>query len=62
MAWKLYYDKLLAAALENPVTYTIDNVPERYKKKVETQAKADLKAGKLPQWQYNKMFNIGEEV
>lgn len=58
MAWKLYYDKMLAGALATPASYTIADVPTRYRKQCETQAKADLKAGTLPQWQYNKMMNI----
>ena len=56
--WKTYYNKLLRESLKNPVTYTFDDVPERYQAQVKAQADKDLKAGKLPQWQYDKMFGI----
>ncbi len=58
--WKVYYNKLLKEALKNPVEYTFADVPEKYKKAVKKQADADLAAGILPQWQYNKMFDILE--
>ena len=61
MGAKLYYNRLLLEALKNPVTYTFDDVPQRYQKQVKKLADADLKAGVLPQWQYNKMFNIVDE-
>lgn len=58
MAWKLYYDKCLVGALDNPASYTINDVPERYKAQVTAQAKADLKSGAIPQWQYDKMMGL----
>lgn len=58
--WKVYYNKLLKEAIKNPCTYTFADVPTKYKAQVKAQADEDLASGKLPQWQYNKMFGIAE--
>ena len=55
--WTIYYDKLLMGALDTPASYTIDDVPKRYKAQCTAKANADLEAGVLPQWQYDKMMN-----
>lgn len=51
---KVYYTKLLKGCLDG--SYTFKDVPERYQKQVKALADADLKSGKLPQWQYDLMF------
>lgn len=53
---KTYYNKMLKMN-----GYTISNVPARYQDGVRALGDADLASGKLPQWQYNIMFEIDEE-
>ncbi|MCR5503433.1 MAG: hypothetical protein K6F53_10525 [Lachnospiraceae bacterium] len=50
---KIYYDKLVRGCVTG--AYTFSMVPDRYKPEVKAMAKADLKAGILPQWQYDLM-------
>ncbi len=60
---KAQYSKLKRESLKNPVEWTFEDVTEKYKPEVKAMADADLESGKLPQWQYDKMFGInGEEV
>lgn len=54
---KIYYNKLLKGCIDG--SFSFADVPERYKKQVKALADKDLKAGFLPQWQYDLMF--GEE-
>ena len=53
MRAKIYYNKLLAECITG--TYSYSQVPDRYKVQVKEYADADLKAGILPQWQYDLM-------
>lgn len=55
---KIYYNKLLTGYNDG---YTISSVPTRYQKDVKALADKDLKAGKLPKWQYDIMFEIEED-
>ena len=59
MTAKFYYDKLRMESAKNPVTYTFDDIPAKHRPKVKAMADADLASGKLPRWQYDKMFGEG---